>query len=315
MDGMSLLGSERHGEKIKKKIKKFRNSNFLTDMQIVCQDGTVSAHKIIFLQKLQNFSHYLCSSCDHHSDTTIILPDIEKSEIQTEVKNLYSDGSVAGLEEILGFEKKDKPLEEESEIETGNPQLELRNEVDGSITLVSEAFEEVSHFGESTVSTKAENVAMSSNHDTTEEILDDIVEDIDQVSVSDIDNIENNEDPVEMFDGLEADSGDDVTPHNFEILAGRTKGIRTPGVLFVNNRFKFWCKSVRDNGKFFYVCVEGKRKRCPAKALVKSDDDTSQLVVIRCAMDTAHNHEPSKDETNKIVNKMTKEMIEMVMVF
>ena len=305
MDGMSLLGSERHGEKIKKKIKKFRNSNFLTDMQIVCQDGTVSAHKIIFLQKLQNFSRYLCPSCDHHSDTTIILPDIEKSEIQTEVKNLYSDGPVAGLEEILGFEKKDIPLEEESEIETGNPQLELKNEVDGSITLVSEAFEQVSHFGESTVST---------NHDTTEEILDDIVDDIDQVSVSDIDTKENNEDLVEMFDGLEADSGDAITPYNFEILPGRTKGIRTPGVLFVNSRFKFWCKSVRDNGKFFYVCVEGKRKRCPAKALVKSDDDTSQFVVIRCAMDNAHNHEPSKDETNKIVNRMTKDMIEMVVV-
>ena len=92
MNGTSSIHSKDYAGKIKKKLKKFRNSNFLTDLHLVCHDGTVSMHKILFLQKLPSFAHFLCGSCDHHSETFVILPDSSKSDVQKEVKSLYSYG-------------------------------------------------------------------------------------------------------------------------------------------------------------------------------------------------------------------------------
>merc|ERR1719318_2525222 len=68
-------------------------------------------HKILLLHKIPDFSKYLCDSCDNHSETVLILPDVAKSDLEKEVKALYSLGIVSGLEEVLGFRNKDDASE------------------------------------------------------------------------------------------------------------------------------------------------------------------------------------------------------------
>ena len=107
LDKFYNLEAKNHEGKINKKLRKFKRSNFLTDLHLVCQDGTVSVHKILFLQKMENFSQLLCDICDHHSETYIILPDIAKQDLEKEIKSLYSFGNISGLEDLFWISKKD----------------------------------------------------------------------------------------------------------------------------------------------------------------------------------------------------------------
>ena len=88
---------------VKKKIKRFRKSNFMADIEIICQDGPVYLHKVILCQMFPEISLLFCGNCDLHGDTVFILPDGRKDEIVKEVKNLYSFGIASGLKELLGF--------------------------------------------------------------------------------------------------------------------------------------------------------------------------------------------------------------------
>ena len=103
MDNTCLLSSKDHDNIMKKKAKKFRKSKFLTDVELIGHNGSVSLHKIILLQRLPILAQLLCEYCDHHSDTTFILPDLAKEEIENEVKKLYTFGVVAGVEEMFGL--------------------------------------------------------------------------------------------------------------------------------------------------------------------------------------------------------------------
>ena len=100
---MCLLSSNEHDNLMKKKAKKFRKSKFLTDVELIGHNGSVSLHKIILLQRLPILAQLLCEYCDHHANTTFILPDHTKEEIENEVKKLYTFGMVAGVEEMFGF--------------------------------------------------------------------------------------------------------------------------------------------------------------------------------------------------------------------
>jgi len=114
--------SKGHNGMIKKKVKKFRKSEFLTDLYITCMDGMVSMHKMLLLQKIPYFSQYLCEICDHHSATFLILPDVTKNELEKEVRNLYSYGIVSGLEVLFGF-KKSYHHQKQSEPKNLEPQI------------------------------------------------------------------------------------------------------------------------------------------------------------------------------------------------
>ena len=101
----AISTSKDHDEYLKKKVKTFRKSKFLTDFQIIGYNGSVSLHKIILLPKLPQLLKLLCDSCDFHSITALILPEVSKDEIEKEVKELYIDGNVKGLQQLLGFER------------------------------------------------------------------------------------------------------------------------------------------------------------------------------------------------------------------
>ena len=116
------LESKGHNDMLKKKVKKFRKSEFLTDLYITCMDGMVSMHKMLLLQKIPYFSQYLCEICDHHSATFLILPDVTKNELEKEVRNLYSYGIVSGLEVLFGF-KKSYHHQKQSEPQHLDPQV------------------------------------------------------------------------------------------------------------------------------------------------------------------------------------------------
>ena len=86
---MYKLTSTDHAGLIKKKVKKFRKFNFLTDFHIVCDNGTVSIHKMIILQRIPYLAKLLCDICDFHSETTLMVPDVTKEDLEREVKTLY----------------------------------------------------------------------------------------------------------------------------------------------------------------------------------------------------------------------------------
>ena len=135
MEEICNIKSNNHRGKVNKKFKKFRNSNFLTDLHLICQDGTVSVHKLLFLVNLPNFAKYLCDSCDQHSEISVILPDIEKSDLQKGIKNLYSYGSVSDLEELLGLKKErnheiDKEMKTDEAFSGSNPIMTENTKLD-----------------------------------------------------------------------------------------------------------------------------------------------------------------------------------------
>ena len=110
---MYSLAAGDHNNLVKKKIKKFRRSKFLTDVEIIGQNGSVSLHKIMLLQQFPTLSQLLCDSCDHHSDTTFILPEVAREDIEREVKDLDAFGAAAGLAEMFGLKKTEDEDEQE----------------------------------------------------------------------------------------------------------------------------------------------------------------------------------------------------------
>ena len=85
--------------------------------------------------------------------------------------------------------------------------------------------------------------------------------------------------------------------------------VNSPGILFVDNSFKF-CYKEEFKGKFFYFFEAVKPVRCPARAEVQRDDATGHFHMIKCATDEVHNHAPSTNKAQEIVRKMTKERME-----
>ena len=258
----------------------------------------MSVHKLLFLVNLPNFAKFLCDSCDQHSEISVILPDIEKSDLQKGIKNLYSYGSVSDLEELLGLKKeRNHEIDEEMRIDEAfsgsNP---ITTENIGYVSVLEELCD---------VELKQEvDMEMSVNNDITEALLDDSVKDINQVS--DI--------SVELESGFGDDTKiEDDTNHSFEMLPSRMKGNISPGILCVDKRYKFRYKS-ECNGKFSFFCVSEKPVRCRARALVKRDDSTGKFSMIKCATDKVHNHTPVENKVNDIVKKMTKDMMDMIQV-
>ena len=120
---------------LKRKFKRYRKSNFLTDIQIIGQDGSVFIHKMVILQKLPRLAEFLCDICDHMAETTFILPEVSKSDLEKQVKNLYTFGIVSGVKELLGLSSSDsnKTKSEDQEkitpviVDTYAPTIENRS--------------------------------------------------------------------------------------------------------------------------------------------------------------------------------------------
>jgi len=286
------LESKNHEGMIKKKVKKFRKVEFLTDIYFMCQDGTVSMHKMLLLQKLPHFSSYLCEICDHHSATFVVLPDVAKSDLEREVGNLYSFGIVLGLEVLLGFKKYDSHNKEKEFLTNQNYEA------------VNTAFENNSS---DEGSYNAENNSQGDQSDVfvkqelnPDEFLDQSESDI----FGDGPNVK-----------VDVIVKDELQDHTFEIIRSKRGNTSSPGILFVDNQYKFFCQTA-ENGKgdvmkYSYHCASRRYTKCPARAIVQRDD-TGQLVVVKCATNEAHNHEASK--VNLIVKRMQQDMIEMINV-
>merc|ERR1712218_309698 len=96
------ISHEDHFERIRKKMKKFRKREF-TDIKVICQDGSVLLHKIMLLSKVPEMKSLFCELCDHNGETLVILPDTAVDEIEKEIKSLYNDEEVVGLQNLLGL--------------------------------------------------------------------------------------------------------------------------------------------------------------------------------------------------------------------
>jgi len=285
---MFNLEAKNHTGKINKKLKKYKKSNFLTDLHLVCQDGTVSIHKILFLKKMQNFSQLLCNFCDHHSETFIILPDIATQDLEKEIKSLYSDGNISGLEELLWCDKKEQ-LEEIS-----NKEDDANKEVDEPLEHVHQVSDIDNH--------NKQNVGAAY-------VFGDLVKNRDSKVFGDL--VKNEESKIKEENELELEN--ELKLHNFKIMPGsHGKSSNSPGILIVDNRFKYFYKS-EWHGRFSYFCAENRVKKCQAKALVQRNDSTGNFDVLRCDPDQIHNHESSENKAHKIVKKMRKEMTEMIL--
>ena len=101
MENMCNIISMEQAGLIRKKVRKFRKSQCLTDVEIICQNGSVYLHKILLFQMLPKITSFLCDLCDNHGETIFILPEVTKEEIESEVKNLCSFGIILGLLEIF----------------------------------------------------------------------------------------------------------------------------------------------------------------------------------------------------------------------
>jgi len=268
------LESTIHEGLMRKRGKKFRKIGFLTDLNIVCTDGEVSLHKILLLRKLPQFSRYLCDICDHHSETYLILPDVTKSDLENEVKKLYSEGIVtAGLKVFLGF--KSTNLDEKKKVNVSFNQVHsnesLKNDTENHS---DEEFEFVNP-----------RVVSNSN----EIVLKQEVEEESDVKLD-----------IKVVDELKS--------HSFEFIQSARANNISPGILIVDNKFKYFYQSV-ESGRYSYNCASRGSIKCPSRALVRRDD-SGKLVVVRCALDDrdAHNHEAS--EVDVIAWKMKKDMLE-----
>jgi len=293
MDGPPFynLESKNHEGMIKKKVKKFRKVEFLTDLYLMCKDGTVSMHKMLLLQKLPHFSKYLCEICDHHSATVIIMPDVTKSDLEKEVRNLYSFGVVSGLEVLFGFKKYDSHVAEQNALAASN------------IEIAYNPFENSSDEG----SDNAENNTLDDQSDIfiKQEINpDEFLDQSESEIFGDGPNVK-----------VDVIVKDELQDHSFEIIRSKRGNTSSPGILFVDNQYKFFCQTA-ENGKgdvmkYSYHCASRRYTKCPARAIIQRDE-TGQLVVVKCATNEAHNHEASK--VNLIVKRMQQDMIEMINV-
>ena len=243
---------------------------------------------------MQGLSQYFCDFCDPHSETFISLPDVPKSDLEKEVKNMYIHGTVSGLVELLGLEKKDMLTNvKEEQINSGS--------IDKTVEDINKGFEMVN----------PENIQRDG---------------LDQPGNG------NNEDPLvdtecvknkqEKIDDMKVEEMKDIKEekpkiHSFELIpCKRKKESRSPGILIINSRFKYFYNS-EWHGRYTYQCVHRRLKNCQARALVQRDDTTGEMRVARCATDDEHNHEGMDNvsgDADIIVKKMKREMAEMIKV-
>ena len=286
MANMHHIASKDHDGLIKKKVKKFRKSNFLTDLHIICQNGSVSIHKILLLQKLPRLADFLCEFCDLHSDTTFILPEVAREDIEREVKNLYSFGIVSGLEDLFGVGDHiiGNRIKIENETHDLHKDLNISNELtDLPMDNVSEETEEKDSFESNSSDTLDELEKGDANMKTNKAVV--------KLDVKDVQEVED---------------------HTFEILQGQSS--TNPGILLVDNLFKYFNNSTSSSKfgqHFHYMCSFMKKTKCRASATLVRDH-AGLVVMVKCANDDDHNHEAS--EAKIIAKKMQKGMVDMIKV-
>ena len=286
MDNTCFLSSRDHVGIIRKKVKKFRKSNFLTDIHIVGRNGSVFLHKIILFQQLPQITSFLCDYCDHHAETTFILPEVSAEEIEREVKNLYAFGIVSGIEELLGVHSSKNSL-----------RIKLENETK---VMTSE------------IMTGSNDVNEDSTNYNEEEIKDTLLisEKVVDHSTNELVNVELENDKKVKF---ELKTIKELEEHSFEFLPSHSSS--NPGILLVDNLYKYFYNSTITSKlgiKLFYACSSVKKTKCKATSILFKDDD-GNMVMEKCSSEAVHNHEVSKGKV--IVGKMKKEMLDMIKVY
>ena len=263
---------------LKRKFKRYRKSNFLTDIQIIGQDGSVFIHKMVILQKLPRLAEFLCDICDHMTETTFILPEVSKSDLEKQVKNLYTFGIVSGVKELLGFASSNSnkiKSEDQEEItpsigDTDAPTIENDNKCENMQINVIKADEESS----------LEHVKFDNKY-------------------------------IKEWKQREGDE-----EHSLDLIPGNS--ITNPGLLIVDKKYKFSYNRVINTTSLgthlYYRCSFFKKSKtsCRAAAVLITDPEKQNLLLSKCASDDEHNHEASEAEV--VASKMKKEMVEMVKI-
>ena len=289
MDSTRHLAFKDHEGVIRKRVKRFRKSNFLTDVEIIGENGSVFLHKIVLFQKLPGIAQLLCDVCDHHEDTTIIVPEVAREDIEREVRNLYTYGIASGVEELLGIGKNSNmntvKLEDDATIvsEEKDRDILLFELPDDFVKEATESVNFESYSGD--VMNEPKNYIETKTKLKAKKV---------QRTIS--------EKAVEFQE------------HTFDLLPGNSSS--NPGTLLVDNKYKYFFNKklpTKVAEQLYYKCsFSGKTKtRCRASALLLRDA-VDLVVMIKCAQDQVHNHEAS--EAKVIAAKMKKEMVDMIKV-
>lgn len=266
---------------VRKKIKKFRKSNFLTDVEIICQNGSVYLHKLVLFQMMPEITSYLCNDCDGHADTVLIVPEGTKDEIEREVKNLYSFGIVSGLRELLGIlgNKKDVPLKQESNKES-RPDESIENEEMIGSPVENEDAEELP------INAGDESVYVA------EPMLD-------SHFIADLKSeIESEGDDPQIVPTPDTVSGDVFLPASY-------KDAKNGGrILICPAGYKF-SKSREQDKKTYYKCRNQKTDNCRVMTTVSKEDN----MIIRMTGIHTHDTEVTKNAVNEFVEAAVDEAV------
>ena len=275
---------------VRKKIKRFRKSNFLTDIEIICQDGPVYLHKVILCQMFPEISLLFCGNCDLHGDTVFILPEGRKDEIVKEVKNLYSFGISSGLKELLGFSgnKNIVQLKRESvEEESGKNEMYHENTNETSESL---------EFNEKEVKT------MSSGDD--DDMLE-LVKYEEGIQSCSMDTDEQINEIGKQIQTKAVKSKVTESKSDQVYLPAAYKEAKNGGrILICPDGFKY--SKVKEQVKrAYYKCRNHKKDNCHVVTTVTKEDD----MIVRMAGTHNHAAKSSNSDANEVVDTAVREAV------
>merc|ERR1712129_175907 len=272
---------------VRKKIKKFRKSNFLTDVEIICHNGSVYLHKLVLFQMMPEITPYLCNDCDGHADTVLIVPEGTKDEIEREVKNLYSFGIVSGLRKLLGISgnKKAVPLKQESNKES-RPDESIENEEMIGSPVENEDAEELP------INAGDESVYVAEPMPGPHFIADLKSE------------IESEEDGPQIVPNAAVVPKPDTVSEDV-FLPARYKDAKNGGrILICPVGYKF-SKSREQDKKTYYKCRNQKTDNCRVMTTVSKEDN----MIIRMTGIHTHDTEVTKNAVNEVVEAAVNEAV------
>ena len=294
MDNTYQLSFKDQDGFIKKKVKRFRKSNFLTDVEIIGQDGSVYLHKTMILQKLPRVAQLLCELCDHFSDTTFIIPEVSKNEIERAVKNLYTFGMVSGVEELFGMGNEIK-CEEKAEFV-----------FEGETDEISFPFESGDIIHESDI--KIETMAKLKPRKRVPEL-----------KIKEVQPFQDH-----SFEIIQSQSSSNpgllLVDNKYKFFFNKTFPTKLGLQMYYRCTFckntKTGCSTTTTTLQMYYRCTFCKNTKtgCKATAVLLRDDVNPESVIMLtgCASDDEHNHEAS--EAAVVAAKMKKEMVDMIKV-
>ena len=81
-----------------------------SDLQFVCSDGSSFAHKFVVMGFLPELKQLLCDLCQNsHEDTKMILPSVNKADVDMAKDFLYMFGDIEPFKQIFWEKRRCEP--------------------------------------------------------------------------------------------------------------------------------------------------------------------------------------------------------------